>query len=111
MKCAKQGSQQLWMHDSASCICSSKQPSSGDGILMANDRKQWQMANDGERWQTMANKESTNNCNSKLNKKQQSTVGDGNSDNNSNSAMKHCSTVGGKGGNRKNKASTVTTTA
>jgi len=69
------------------------------------------MANNGERWQTIANKESTNNCKSKLNKKQQSTVGDGNSDNNSKSAMKHCSTVGGKGGGRKGKASTATATA
>jgi len=45
-----------WMRNSASCVCSSKQRSSGDGILMANDGKQWQTtANDSKQWQATAN--------------------------------------------------------
>jgi len=71
--------------------------------MMANDGKQWQtMANKGKQWQTKASdgeQRFNNNRNSKLYKKQQSTIGNGNSDSNSNSKVE--TLYNGKGGDRK----------
>jgi len=84
----KAGSQQVWRGDSVSCVCSSKQRSSGDDgkqrQTTANDGERWRTtANGGKRWKTTANKESEATTTEK-NKKQQSTVGNCDSDDNSN---------------------------
>ncbi len=77
----KAGSQQVWRGDSVSCVCSSKQRSSGD-----DGKRRRTMANDGERWQTMENnrKQRIRSNHNRKNKKQQSTVGNCDSDDNSN---------------------------
>jgi len=61
MQCAKQGSRQVWIRNSASCVANST--AAGMAYWQqtaANDGKQWQtMANDGKRRQAMASQDST----------------------------------------------------
>jgi len=68
----KARSQQVWRGDSVSCICSSKQRSSGD-----DGKRRRTMANDGERRQTVANdgkQPQTKNPKQPQQKKQEATI-------------------------------------